>query len=117
VKIESYSFGKMVVDGRVYRNDLIICGGEVLENWRRESGHTLRKRDLGWLLERDPDLLLIGKGKNGRMSVPEETERELKEAGVKVRIADTEEAVRIFNKKREDSSYRGKLAGAFHLTC
>ena len=43
LKIETYSFGRMIIDGKKYGNDLMICGDSVKSNWVRKEGH--RSRD------------------------------------------------------------------------
>mgnify|MGYP000170861959 CR=1 FL=1 len=47
------------------------------------------------------------------MRVAPETEEALGSAGIELRVAPTEEAMRIYNDIRE----RRRTAGAFHLTC
>jgi hypothetical protein len=39
--IESYQFGKIVVDGVSYSSDVVILGNAVQDNWRRIHGHVL----------------------------------------------------------------------------
>jgi len=112
MKIESYSFGRMVIDGRTYTSDLIIVGDEVFPNWWRKEGHRLQPEDLKTVIEKKPDVLVIGIGAHGIMTVPVETIMYLEEAGIEVICQPTGQAVESFNQ----ITGREKAA-AFHLTC
>ncbi|MCF7890213.1 MTH938/NDUFAF3 family protein [Candidatus Bipolaricaulota bacterium] len=114
--IESYSFGRMVVEGEEYRDDLIICGREVDSGWVRKRGHKLHPEDLTWITGKDPDLLVVGTGSNGRMRVTDETRTFLNDKGIDLWIGVTEEAADYFNARMEEGNEKG-VAGAFHLTC
>lgn len=110
--IESYSFGRMVIGGKVYTADLIIIGEEIFPNWWRREGHSLCPEDLKLVIERRPEILIIGTGAYGAMDVPYETEKFLEDLEIKVIWNPTAEAVEIFNRLAGQ-----KIAGAFHLTC
>ncbi|MCR4396313.1 MAG: MTH938/NDUFAF3 family protein [Candidatus Saccharicenans sp.] len=112
MRIESYSFGRLVIEGKTYAADLIIVGEEILPNWWRREGHSLCPEDLKLIIERKPEILVIGTGAYGAMDVPYETEKFLEEEGIEVIWKPTGEAVDIFN-----SISGRKKAGAFHLTC
>ncbi|MBC7350532.1 MAG: hypothetical protein H5U05_11265 [Candidatus Aminicenantes bacterium] len=111
--IESYSFGRMVIGGKVYTADLIIVGEEIFPDWWRKEGHSLCPVDLKVVVERKPEIMVIGTGAYGAMDVPYETEKFLEEQGIEVIWKPTAEAVEIFN----GLSAGRKKAGAFHLTC
>ncbi len=112
MKIESYSFGRMVIDGRTYTSDLIVVGDEVFPNWWRKEGHRLQSDDLKTVIEKKPDVLIIGTGAHGIMTVPAETLKYLEEAGIEVISQPTGQAVETFNQITDR-----KKAAAFHLTC
>ena len=44
--IDEYAFGRMVVDGKTYRKDLILLPEGIREDWWRDEGHSLSKADL-----------------------------------------------------------------------
>lgn len=114
LKVESYSFGRMIIDGQNYRNDLMICGDEIKSNWVRKEGHLLKSDDLGWIVEKEPDLLIVGKGSSGRMKIEERTRSRLKERGIEVWSDKTDEAVDYFNSKQDGGEL---VSAAYHLTC
>ncbi|MFW6111527.1 MAG: Mth938-like domain-containing protein [Candidatus Bipolaricaulota bacterium] len=114
--IESYSFGRMVIDGEEYQNDLMIYADEIHPKWIRKSGHELVPEDLAWIVERNPDLLIVGKGSSGLMEVTDRTRAYLKENDIDLWIGKTDEAVNYFNSEM-DSDNRNTVSAAFHLTC
>lgn len=116
VKIDSYSFGRMVIEGEEYRDDLMICGDEVKPGWFRKEGHRLSPEDLGWIVEENPDLLIVGKGSSGRMKVTDRARDYLEERGIEIRADRTDEAVKQFNALHE-SEEESLVAAAYHLTC
>jgi hypothetical protein len=40
-KIDSYKFGRIVIDGQAYSRDVIILPDRVIRDWWRDSGHIL----------------------------------------------------------------------------
>ena len=121
MRIDSYSFGVMKVDGTEYRRDLIVfaCPGagapdRVRSNWWRKEGHSLALEDLDDVLAFKPGILVVGKGASGLMKAPTSTEEALQENGIEIIAAKTGQAWGIFNEQIEKGR---KVAGAFHLTC
>ncbi len=112
-RIESYRFGRMVVDGTAHTRDLILLPDRVIGNWWRKEGHRLIPDDLEPVLEAAPEVLVVGTGAFGRMKVTEEARRVLEAAGIDLVVANTGEAVQRYN----DLRGRKRTAGAFHLTC
>ncbi|MEF8847873.1 MAG: MTH938/NDUFAF3 family protein [Candidatus Thermoplasmatota archaeon] len=116
IMIENYSFGKMSVNGKKYSSDLIIFPSEVKDNWRRKKGHRLLKEDVEEIVEKKPDLLVIGTGAYGFMKIPKRTLEYLESSDIEVIYDKTKKAVEIFNEKIEEEK-EGKIVAAFHLTC
>jgi hypothetical protein len=113
MKIEHYSFGKIVIDGKTYTSDVIIYPGRVDASWWRREGHYLQDVDLTGVIEAKPDILVIGTGYSGAMVVPRETAEFLKARGIEIRVETTQKAVALYN----DLGDRGKVIAALHLTC
>jgi hypothetical protein len=111
--INSYSFGSIEVNGRTYKNDLIIFPERVMSNWWRKEGHMLNLEDLEEVIEERPEVLIIGTGHNGAMQVPEEVVGDLKRQGIEVIVENTRKAYKTYN----DMSAKRKCAAALHLTC
>lgn len=130
-KIDSYSFGKIVIDGTIYTSDVIILGDRVIPNWWRKEGHALCLNDLisfipspqggeGWGEGGFPlnkggqgGCLIIGTGASGMMKVLEEVSDYFNSKGVKVIEERTDEACKTYNSLCNSHD----VSAALHLTC
>jgi hypothetical protein len=113
MKIDHYSFGKIIIDGKAYTRDLIIYPQRIDSSWWRREGHLLQIEDLSEVIKEKPDILIIGTGYNGVMKVPEETVANLRSKGIEVIIKKTTEVVEVFNNMKKDK----KVIAVLHLTC
>ena len=113
MKIEHYSFGKIIIDGKTYTSDVIIYPEKVDSSWWRKQGHSLHIDDLMNVIAEKPELFIVGTGNSGVMVVPQETVSYLKSKGIEVNIARTDEAVKLFNKFQKEK----RTIAALHLTC
>ncbi len=112
--IDSYQFGKIVIDGAAYNSDVIILGDSVQSNWWRRQGHSLSAEDLKTVIAAKPSVLVVGCGASGLMKVPDQTRQVLQENDIQLQALDTSEAVQRFN----ELSQAGEIvAAALHLTC
>jgi hypothetical protein len=113
MKIDSYSFGSLVVDGKMYTSDVIIYPDRVDPSWWRKEGHRLQIADLADVLNAKPQILIVGTGYSGMMVVSEETKNYISSLGINIYIATTGRAVDLFN------TMQGKktIIAALHLTC
>ncbi len=109
--IEDFSFGKIVIDGERYTDDIILIDKEIRSGWWRNRAHTVSKNDLAPVIDFEPELLIIGTGSSGRMDVPTSLYGELK---FKIESYPTNKACKRYNELIKKEM---KLAGAFHLTC
>ena len=111
--IEEYAFGRISVDGRTYRADVIVFPERVADSWRRREGHNLCLEDLAEVLSYRPEVLVIGQGHSGLMQVPAAVTTELARQGIGAFAAPTAEAVREYNRLAAAK----KVVAALHLTC
>lgn len=114
MNIAGYRFGRIDIDGRTYTSDVIITPERVIDTWWRQQGDSLAIADLGDVVAAKPDLLVIGTGYFGRMSISHETRRYLEAHGIQVRDARTREAVQDFDRLQKEP---GRVVAALHLTC
>ena len=112
--IDSYQFGKIVIDGVNYSSDCIILGEAVQANWWRKQGHSLAAEDLKTIIAAKPSMLVVGCGASGFMKVPEETRQALQQHNIQTEALDTRKAVERFNELSEEGV---NVAAALHLTC
>lgn len=111
--IDSYSFGRMVIDGQTYTADLIIFPERIESSWWRITGHRLCLKDIEEVLNEEPKVIIIGTGFAGLMKVEDEVKQHTQSKGISLFIDKTKNAVKKFN----EISAQKKTIGAFHLTC
>jgi hypothetical protein len=114
MRIDSYSFGVMKIDGFEYSSDLIVFPDEIKSDWWRKQGHSLAIEDLDDVLAFKPEVLVVGVGASGLMQIPDSTKKALQGKTIVLIAENTGRAWQLFN----DQVQKGKRAvGAFHLTC
>lgn len=112
--IERYEFGRILIDGREYRNDVIVFPDRVSPEWWRKDGHSLAMEDLEEVVRYAPDLLIVGRGAYGVMRIPEGTREALRKKQIQLIDDNTGKAIQFFNERITKGE---KAVGAFHLTC
>ena len=112
--IERYRFGRMVIDGTPVTRDLIILpGGEIIHNWRRDRGHFLSAADIDPLINEPVDIIVVGKGAFGLMNIDPGLPGSLP-AGITIIGRKTSKAI---DEYREAVSKDLLVGACFHLTC
>jgi len=114
MRIESYQFGKMVIDGIRYTHDLIIHKNAIQVDWWRRRSHHLILADIPSLQIEKPEVLIVGTGKFGLIKVDDEVIEYCDQNSIELIIKDTANAVDAFN---DLQSSRKHIIAAFHLTC
>jgi len=120
MQIDSYQFGKIVIDGVDYSKDCLILDGVVQTNWWRKQGHLLSVEDLQPIIAAKPTLLIVGcgasgaSGASGLMKISDEARQVLLEEDIQLEAVDTAKAVERFNELSKTSV---NIAAALHLTC
>ena len=113
MKIDSYSFGRIVINGKTYTSDVILYPGRVDASWWRKEGHLLQFADVEEALQAKPDVLVIGTGYAGVMRVPRETIDRIAAKGIEVKVERTSKAVALFNDLQDGRT----VIAALHITC
>jgi len=111
--IDSYSFGKIVINGKVFNQDVIIYPDKVNSSWWRRQGHNLCWDDIREIIAIKPEILIIGQGQPGLMKVPADLRMRIEAQGIELIIAGTAEAVREYNSVCGSR----RAVAALHLTC
>ncbi|MCG8686802.1 MAG: MTH938/NDUFAF3 family protein [Desulfobacterales bacterium] len=115
--ITSYNFGRMTIGSEAFTSDLIIFPDKHIQtNWYRKAGHMLERSDLETLLPEKPELIIVGTGANGRMSLAPGLLDDLSAVGVEIQAMATGKAVSLFNKLIKEQPDK-KISACFHLTC
>ena len=111
--IESYSFGQILINGKKHNSDLIIFKDHIFDNWWRREGHKLCIDDIEEIINKKPDILIIGTGYYGLMKVPLELIKYLEANNIEVIIKKTKDACDEYNALHQKKN----IIAAFHLTC
>lgn len=112
-QIENYKFGEITINGKKYHKDVIILPEYIVDNWRRDKGHSLQVSDLKAVFQEQPQVLVIGQGAYSRMLVPDEIYKKFELLGIEVISLPTAEACKKFNHISNEKT----KAAALHLTC
>jgi hypothetical protein len=113
IMIDSYSFGKIMIDGKMFTSDVIIFPDRVDDSWWRKNGHLLQKEDLTEIIKHDLEVLIVGTGDNGLMKVTDETRRFLESRGIELISEETRKACDTYN----NLLGRKRIIAALNLTC
>jgi hypothetical protein len=115
MRLESFSFGSIRIDGVTYTHDVVIDRGQVRKRKKKPSkkfrddfGHTplSTQEDIPWKCQR----LVIGTG-TGRLPVMDEVKHEAKRRHIKLLILPTAEAI------EELRGHPDKVNAVLHVTC
>jgi len=116
MKIESYRFGEIVIDGIRHTKDLKIIRGKTFDNWWRSQGHILQLSDILDVVAAKPGTLIVGTGAYGRMVLKPGLSEELESKCIRTEALPTEPAIKRFNELVSQFGYKD-IAFAVHLTC
>ena len=117
-RITHFSWGQIEVDGRgsAFKDAKLFPGGAREWDWR-ETGtrHVpgIQPADIEELLENGAEVVILSRGIDKRLQVCPETLQMLNERNVASHFLQTEEAVQLYNKLRENK----RVGGLFHSTC
>ena len=114
MKIRSYQFGRIDIDGHVYRHDVKILDGQVVPEWWRRQSHFVDIEDVRDLLDTDADICIFGTGAYGSMQISESVQTELKRRGFQVIMEKTAAACNRFTHLHREGK---RIIAGFHLTC
>ena len=114
MKIQSYHFGYVQIDGKDYRNDVKLIGEKVVPEWWRSQGHLVQAKDVQDLLNADAEICIFGTGAYGSMRVSDSVTSEFQDRGVEVLLQKTESACDTYSRLLKDGK---KVVAGFHLSC
>lgn len=113
--IDSYSFGRIGIDQKIYVRDVIILPDRIQDSWWRKEGHLLQLADIESAIEEsDPEIVVVGKGKFGVMKVSTKVMTYLQNKNIPLYAEKSDKAVEMFNQLTNSGK---RVLGAFHLTC
>jgi len=116
-RILGISWGRMKVEGLGTGKDFkLYPGGGRAWDWTKTgTRHTpgIQPADVEELLARGAATVVLSQGMNKQLQVPPATRRYLEQRSITVHVAETCEAVRIYN----ELAGSVLVAGLFHSTC
>src|SRR5512144_605033 len=113
MKIDSFQFGNISIGGRTYTSDVIIFPDRVQSPWVREEEHRPQIIEFADIVKAEPDILVIGTGYAGVMSVADPVRNYLTAKGIDVRVEKTKAAAELFN----SLVGKEKVIAVLHITC
>jgi hypothetical protein len=111
--IDGYEFGEITIDGKTYHHDVIIYKDRVDDAWRRGESHKLSLGDIAQILDKKPEILVIGTGADGVMNVPADVITSIEAKGIRVIAKKTGDACEEYNSLSPSKN----VIAALHLTC
>jgi len=111
--IDSYNFGKIIINSEEYHSDIIIYENSIDDKWWRRESHNLCLEDIKEIIDNNPEILIIGTGYYGLMKIPLELIKYLESKNIEVIIKKTKEACDEYNQLYQNK----KVIAALHLTC
>ncbi len=117
-KITHVSWGRIEVEGykKPFRDAKLYPGGGREWDWKEtgtEHVPGIQPEDVDELLQNGAGEVISSRGMYERLQVCPETVQLLKDRDIPVHLLKTEDAVRLYNRLRNDRS----VGGLFHTTC
>ena len=96
MKIDSFAFGSISIGGRTFASDVIVYPDRVQSPWVREEEHRPQISEFADIVKAEPDVLVIGTGYAGVMSVADQLRNYLTSRGIDVRVEKTKAAAELY---------------------
>ncbi len=118
MRIDATEFGAITVNGKTYEHDVIIrLSGGVEKRRKRLSkeqygtSHVISKAEAKFVFEKGCDLLIVGTGQDGNVSLLPEASAYFSKKDCRVVAQRTPEAILTFNRSRD------RKVALMHVTC
>ncbi|MFH1934656.1 MAG: MTH938/NDUFAF3 family protein [Pseudomonadota bacterium] len=97
MRIDTFAFGSIVIDGRKYTSDLIIYpDGRVVTYWRRKRGHKLSSDDIRELIDSQPEVIIAGTGVYGLVKPEKDLQKMLQKRRIEFFAERNKKAMELF---------------------
>ncbi|AEB09021.1 Mth938-like domain-containing protein [Desulfobacca acetoxidans] len=113
MRIDSYEFGRIVVEGQSFSQDIILLPDGIQDSWWRQESHLVQLQDVAAALASKPEVFIVGQGQPGKMRVDEALKQYLRQNQIELLEMPTKTACATYN----ELSPRRKVVAALHLTC
>jgi hypothetical protein len=115
VKIDSTSFGELLIDGKTYYSDMTVWWDGRVEY--RGKSHQLDMSEFVKLLQRKPEAIVIGTGQSpprGGLKILPEVLQMAEDRGIEIFSDLSPKAIQIFNGLLANKK---KVVAVIHTTC
>lgn len=116
-RVTHLSWGRLEVQGQgTFKDACLYPGGARTWDWSETGTHHrpgIQPADVRELLEKGATTVILSRGINERLQVMDETLSLLEEQGISVHVLQTEEAVKVYNRLREEEP----VGALIHSTC
>lgn len=116
-RVLALSWGSVATEAGTFRDAKLWPGGGRGWDWAETGTHHepgVQPTDVAELLEHGAAVVVLSRGQQGRLRVPEDTVASVSAAGATVEVHDTEAAVARYN----ELAAAGRAVGALlHSTC
>jgi hypothetical protein len=115
--ITSFSWGKVVVENQIFKDVILFPGGATQWDWSLTgTSHRpgIQVADLEHVLPYEPEVVLLSRGVDLVLQVPEQTVQALVARGIEPLVEQSEALVKLYN----DLVHQGaRVAALLHSTC
>jgi len=117
-RIDEFSFGSIVIDGKKHRKDVLIFVDGRVE--KRKGGlfafgsHNIGRDEIEKITQGEPEAIIIGTGAYGRASLAPDVENWAEERNLTLIVQPSHEAMIKLNDLIEQEQ---KVAALIHITC
>ena len=112
MRIDWVKFGEVSIDGNIFYSDVIAYWNGKIET--RGKDHLFDHNEFLEIAERNPENIIIGKGFETGIGIPEEVFSLAKEKGIELFLEDSKKAAEIFNAFVRDGK---KTVAVIHTMC
>lgn len=113
-RINSTQFGYVTIDEKTYSSDIFVYWNGKIEDAKTDVRHLLTLKQAKKILEKEPEIFLIGSGQDGYFGVSDEVMHACQNKKIQLIAMPTPEAVEKFNELIEK---RKKVVAFIHVTC
>lgn len=115
--VTGLSWGSVETEAGTFRDAKLWPGGGRGWDWREtgtEHSPGIQPADVEELLSRRPEVVVLSRGRQGRLQVQRSTLEAVEAAGARPEVLGTEEAIRRYNELAEGGT---PVAALIHSTC
>jgi hypothetical protein len=117
-KIEKFSFGSIVIEGKKYRRDVLIFADGTVK--KRKGGflmfgsHKINKEEIEALIQGQPESIIVGTGTNSVAKIAPDIESWAKGRNLNLLVQPSYDAVAMLNELTRQNK---QVAALIHITC